>query len=84
MALTLQTAITVRAVPLMLDGENLIVAVSNVARANRLGHLPATSKRRLAPVLAPKNRLLEALTRMSEHHAWQSVPFSMRFYATTS
>ena len=43
--LTLQTAIAMRAVPLMLDGEHIVVAVSNVARANKLGHRPASSKR---------------------------------------
>jgi hypothetical protein len=82
--LTLQTAIAMRAVPLMLDGEHIVVAVSNVARANKLGHRPTSSKRRLVPVLAPKNRILDALARMSEYNAWQSVPFSMRFFATTS
>jgi len=82
--LTLQTAIAMRAVPLMLDGAQLVVAVSNVARANKLGHWAASAKRRLVPVLAPKNRILEALTRMSQYNAWQGVPFSMHFFATTS
>jgi len=82
--LTLQTAIAMRAVPLMLNGGDLVVAVSTVARANKLGHLPASAKRRLVPVLAPKNRILEALTRMSQYKAWQGVPFSMHFFATTS
>ena len=82
--LTLQTAIAMRVVPLMLDGEHLVVAVSKVARANKLRHLPATAKRRLVPVLAPKNRILEALTRMSDHQAWDGVPVSMRFFATTT
>ena len=82
--LTLQIAIAMRAVPLMLDGAQLVVAVSNVARANKLGHWAASAKRRLVPVLAPKNRILEALTRMSQYNAWQGVPFSMHFFATTS
>jgi len=82
--LTLPTAIAMRVVPLMVDGEHLVVAVSKVARANKLRHLPASTQRRLVPVLAPKNRVLEALTRMSEHQAWQAVPVSMRFFATTS
>jgi hypothetical protein len=68
----------------LLDGAQLVVAVSNVARANKLGHLPTSAKRRLVPVLAPKNRILEALTRMSQYNAWQGVPFSMHFFATTS
>ena len=42
------------------------------------------AKRRLVPVLAPKNRILEALTRMSDHQAWDGVPVSMRFFATTT
>jgi len=29
-------------------------------------------------------RILEALTRMSQYNAWQGVPFSMHFFATTS
>lgn len=82
--LTLQTAIAMRVVPLMLDGEHLVVAVSKVARANKLCHLPASTKWRLVPVLAPKNRIVEALTRMSEHQAWADVPVSLRFFATTS
>ena len=82
--LTLQTAIAMRAVPLMLDGEHIVVAVSNVARANKLGHRPASAKRRMVPVLAPKNCILDALTRMSQYNAWQGVPFSMHFFATTS
>lgn len=82
--LTLETAIAMRVVPLILDGKHLVVAVSKVARANHLRHLPASAKWRLVPVLAPKNRILEALTRMSEHHTWEGVPVSMRFFATTS
>ena len=82
--LTLQTAIATRVVPLMLDGGHLVVAVSKVARANHLRNLRASASRRLVPVLAPKNRILEALTRMSEHQAWDGVPHSLRFFATTS
>jgi len=68
----------------LLDGAQLVVAVSNVARANKLGHLPTSAKRRLVPVLAPKNRILEALTRMSQYNGWRGVPVSMNFFATTS
>jgi hypothetical protein len=64
-----------RTVPLMLDGEHIVVAISSVARANRLGRRPASVKRRLVPVLSPKNRILDALAGMSECNAWHSVPF---------
>jgi len=82
--LTLRAAIAMRVVPLMLDGERLVIAVSKMARANKLRSLPVSSKRPLVPVLAPKHRILEALTRMSEHAAWDGVPLSLRFFATTS
>lgn len=83
-ALTLRSAIAMRAVPVMSDGTKLVVAVSKVSRANNLRVFPASGKRTLVPVIAPKDRILEALTRMSEHQAWDGVPFSLRFFETTT
>lgn len=82
--LTLPVAIAKRVVPVLVDGSRLIVAVSGTSRAAKLHLLEGPFKLRVVPVLAPKNRILETLTRMSQHQTWASVPLSMRFFETTS
>lgn len=81
--LTLRSAIAMRIVPVLVDGARLVVAVSKVSRANKLRYLPSSFKGGLVPVLAPKSRILETLTRMSEHQTWDGVPLAMRFFQTT-
>lgn len=82
--LTLRTAVSMRAAPVLTDAHRLIVAVSKVSRADRLRGLSSVLKKTLVPVLAPKNRIMDTLTRMSEHQLWEGVPLSMGFFQTTT
>ena len=83
-SLPLERAIAMKAVPLMLDGGRLIVAVYKLARANKLRVLPGSTKPRLVPVLAPRIRVLETLERLSLHQSWRGVPLALRFFESTT
>ena len=83
-AMPLRIAVSMRAVPVMMTSEGLVVAVSKLARVDKLRRQPALAELRIIPVLAPRARILEALTQMSEHQAWDGVPLSLGYFATTT
>ncbi|MEO6595722.1 MAG: hypothetical protein ABIP94_13305 [Planctomycetota bacterium] len=83
-ALPLRLSVQMRAVPLMMAGDGIVVAVWKASRAEKLRGLPRLGNLKFVPVLASKNSILDALTRMSAHQAWDGVPLSLGFFATTT
>ena len=83
-AMPLRLSVQMRAVPLMVAGDGIVVAVSKASRAEKLRGLPKLGNLKFVPVLASKSSILEALTRMSQHQAWDGVPLSLGFFATTT
>jgi hypothetical protein len=81
--LAFRMALGARALPLMIDGTRLIVAVDKPARIQKLRNLQAAAGMILVPVLAPKSNLLEALHKLYEKDLWKE-NVSMTFYPTTS
>ena len=81
--LPLRFATGYRAVPLMLDGERLIVAVDKPARANKLRSVHAFAELSMVAVLASKMQIVATLERLKSdvwtHHVADRVPF----FATT-
>ena len=73
-----------RALPLMIDGPRLIVAVDKPSRAVKLGALHAYAQLTVVPVLASKAQLILALSRLSQQDIWsQNVATRVEFFATT-
>jgi hypothetical protein len=73
-----------RALPLMIDGHRLIVAVDKPSRAVKLGALHAYAQLTVVPVLASKAQLILALSRLSQQDIWsQNVATRVEFFATT-
>jgi hypothetical protein len=68
--LPLRMALEVRAVPLMVDGTRLIVAVDQPSRADRLKALSVFGAMTIVPVLAAKDAILLALTDLSQQRTW--------------
>lgn len=78
-------AVNSRALPLMLDGMRLIVAVDRPSRIDKLLQAQAFTRYTLVPVLAQKNRILMALARLARQDVWaDSAMDQMRYFATTS
>ena len=76
-------AVGFRALPLMLDGARLIVAVDNPSRIVKLRAIHAIADVSVVPVLAPKVQIITALARLAED-VWASyVPQRIAFFATT-
>jgi hypothetical protein len=79
--LTLRMAIESRALPLMIDGQRLIVAVDRPAR---MVNLQGLTPLKIVPVLASKGDILAALSRLAEHDIWSdSVPVSKGTFPPT-
>jgi len=81
--LTFRTAIGSRALPLMIDGTRLIVAVDRPARMTKLQGLRASTGMTFVPVLAPKTNLLAALHKLYEKDLWRD-HVSLSFFPTTN
>ncbi len=67
-----QVAERARVVPLMVDKQRLIVAIEDPALVSRLTTLVAFGKFQVVPVLATKNHILLALSRLMVNNAWSS------------
>lgn len=83
-AIPMRLSVQLRAVPLMMAADGIVVAVSKASRAEKLRGLPRLGNPKFVPVLASKSSILDALMRMSEHQAWDGVPLSFGFFATTT
>lgn len=80
----LRMSLRARAIPLMLHGKRLIVAVDNPARAVKLGALKAFAQLSLVPVLAQKSQILMALSGATTNDAWAHNVFThLEFFPTT-
>ena len=81
--LAFRMALGSRALPLMIDGTRLIVAVDKPARMQKLRNIQAAAGMTLVPVLAPKTSLLDALHKLYEKDLWKD-HVAMTYYPTTS
>jgi hypothetical protein len=83
--LPLRVALRARAIPLMLDGKRLIVAMENPARVTKLSALRAFAELTVVPVLASKSHILLALSGATAKDAWAHNVFShLEFFPTTT
>jgi len=75
-----------RALPLMIDGERLIIAVDKPARIEKLRGMHAFAQKTVVvPVLASKGQLMLVLGRIQQNDVWsQSVSLRPGFFATTN
>lgn len=72
-----------RAMPLLLNGTRLIVAVDNPSRVAKLNSVQAFAQVQVVAALAPKAQIILAIGRLS-NDVWQSsVPQRVPFFATT-
>lgn len=70
-------------VPLMLDGERLVVAVDRPSRVNKLRMLRAYAESSVVPVLACRVQIVLALERLSDDVWNRHVAAAPGFFATT-
>ena len=73
--LPLRAAVKHRALPIMIDGERMIVAVDKPARAQELQSVYALAPLRLVVVLASKGQILLALQGLAETDLWTERAF---------
>jgi hypothetical protein len=82
--LPLRMALEARAVPLMVDGHTLIVAVDRPSRADKLRSLHVFADLSIVPVLASKNQIMQALITLSQQKTWsEPIPIHLGFFTTT-
>ena len=82
--LPLRVAVTHRALPLLVDGEQIIVAVDRPSRAGALQGLYALAPLKVVAVLASKGQILLALSALSEQDLWHDrVSIQAEFFSTT-
>ncbi len=84
--LPFKAAVAARALPLLIDGPRLIIAVDRPSRLDKLHGLQAFAGLRLAPVLASKHRILAALTKLGQADPWAVNELKLRpgYFATTT
>jgi hypothetical protein len=83
--LPLRFALRAHAIPLMVEGDRLNVAVDQPSRAAKLGALKAFSGLKVVPVLALKSHILLALSGSASNDVWAHNVFSHpEFFPTTS
>lgn len=83
--LPLRTALRHRAVPLLIDGERMVVCVDKPSRLAQLEQLYALAAFRLAGVLASKGQILLSLSSLSGEDLWtDSVSVRAGFFAHTT
>jgi len=83
--LPLRTALECRALPLMIDGQRLIVAVDRPSREAKLRTAHVFAQMTLVPVLACKSHIKLALASLADQDAWSnSVAQRPGFFATTT
>lgn len=75
-----------RVLPLMIDGQRLIVAVDRPARLDKLQGLHGYTQMQLVPALASKPRILWALGKLSKGDPWAANELRSKFgsFATTT
>lgn len=79
----LQVTLKSGALPLMIDGRRLIVAVDRPGHAVRLRNLRATTQMKVVPVFATRLQLLAALERLAKMDVWsEHVPDALDFLHT--
>lgn len=82
--LPLRMATESRALPLMLDGRRLIVAIDRLARLPALRGLRAFEQLTVVPVLASKGQIVLALNRLARQDIWgHAVPARLGVIDTT-
>jgi hypothetical protein len=82
--LPLRMAVTHRALPILLDGSRLALAVDRPSRVPKVQSLYALAGFTLAPVLAAKGQILLALSALARQDLWQErVSIQAEFFATT-
>jgi hypothetical protein len=81
--LPFRIALGARALPLMIDGTRLIVAVDRPGRMSKLQSLRAAAGTTFVAVLAPKSNLLAALHKLYEKDLWRE-NVSLTFFPTTN
>ena len=83
--LPLRIALRARAIPLMLSGKELLVAVEHPARVTKLSTLRAFAEISVVPVLALKSHILLALSGATTNDAWAHNVFThLEFFPTTT
>jgi len=81
---THRLAVLYRAMPLMLEGGCLVVAVDKPSRGLKLRELHALAGVPVVPVLAPRTQVAMALERLSKD-VWTNVaPQRMGYFETTT
>lgn len=81
--LPLRMAVRHRSVPLMIDGNRLIVAMDRPSRAVELEHLYAVAPMLVVAVLASKGQILLSLSSLSQQNVWnEAVPIHAEFFST--
>lgn len=68
--LPLRVVVAHRALPIMTDGERLIVAVDRLSRVANLSSLQALAGRTIVPVMARKSQLRVALAALIQQDVW--------------
>lgn len=82
--LPLRLALEARAVPLMVDGQRLIVAVDRPARAEKLRAVSVFLQLSVVPVLASKTQILFTLIDLSKQKTWsEPIPPHLSFFVTS-
>ncbi|MDH3209634.1 MAG: hypothetical protein OEM00_01135 [Burkholderiaceae bacterium] len=69
----LHTALECRVVPLLIDGQRMIVAMNEPSRATKLSTLHSLLQMTIVPVLAAEKQILIALGNLSQNDAWSHV-----------
>lgn len=83
--LPLRLAVKHRSLPIMVDKGHVIVAMDRPQRAVDLQALYALAPLKVVPVLAPKNRILLALSGLPHYDGWSdNVSIRAGFYSTSS
>lgn len=83
-SLPFNLAVQARSVPLMLDGNRLIIAMDRPARLELLKGLQAAKGLSFVPVLASKQQLLAALSVLNPLDVWSANEFGLPGYAATT
>ncbi len=78
-----RNAVECRALPIMLEGDRLIVAVDKPSRVVKLSAIRAIAQLRVVPVLVPKLQLVAAFDRLSTDVWTQSSPNRGGFFPST-
>jgi hypothetical protein len=82
--LPLRLATEARALPLMVHGQRLVVAVDRPSRIDRLHALHVFTGMHLVPVLAPKSQIMLTLSDLAQQDVWSHNVFARLIFAPTT